>query len=417
MINERFIPFILEGQVVQTDDPDEMGRVKIWVPALDGENFDIDSLPWAEYAPPFFGFTVDYPAGNGMPTSAHQSYGMWSIPKVGATVFVFCVGGDPTRRTYFAAQVRLHRNRSLPAGRNKDGKSVTGPWGDAGDGQGNLNQIEPAYSNLRDQFQSKMDESESITRGVYERQVAQAKENKDGSEGYSKTPQKGESYLDCQTSCWVTPGRHAIIFQDDPAFARLRIKTAEGNQIILDDANERIYISSAKGKTWIEMDVDGHINVFASDSISVRSGEDINFFADRDVNVEAQRHINMKANTGNFKLTAKQSIHLNAEKDGFFTFCGELNQVSDGNLKITTKASLDVLANADVHVTADRGMDLKAGEILKQTASKIHLNGPAAAKAAEAKCAELADPPTIVPGHEPWKRPETKGKRNKNWKA
>lgn len=411
------IPFILEGQVVQTDDDDQMGRCKVWVPALDGESFEIDNLPWAEYAAPLFGFTVDYPAGNGMPTNAHSAFGIWAPPKVGGSVYVFCVNGNPSRRAYFASQIRLHRNRSLPAGRNADGNNGPGPWGDAGDGNGGLNQIEPAYSNLRDQFQDKMSESESITRGLYERQVAQAKDVKDGTEGYSQTPLAGEKFLDSQTSCWVTPGRHAIIFQDDPKFARVRVKTAEGHQIILDDANERIYVSTAKGKSWIEMDLDGHIQIFAADSISVRSGEDINFFADRDINLEANRNINLKADTGDFKLAAKQSIHLNAEKDGFFTFCGELNQVSDGALKITTKAGLDVRAKADVAITADRGMDLKAGETLKQTASKIHMNGPAAKQAVEASCAVLAEPPSIVPGHEPWKRPETKGKRNKNWKA
>lgn len=416
-IFSSFIPFINEGQVVKTDDPDQMGRVKVWVPALDGENFEIDSLPWAEYAPVFFGFTVDMPAGNGEPNDSHVAYGMWSPPKIGAGVYVFCVGGDPTRRAYFAAAMRLHRNRSLPAGRNTDPNGKVGPWGDAGDGNGNLNRIEPAYSNLRDQFQDKLTESEAITRGLYERQVAQPKEDKDGKEGYSKTPQPGEKYLDAQTYCWVTPGRNAIIMQDDPQFARVRVKTAEGHQVILDDVNERIYVSTAKGKSWIEMDLDGHIQIFGADSVSVRSGEDINLFADRDINLEAGRNVNLKADTGDLKVSTKQSIHLNAGKDGFFTVCGQLHQSADDAIRITTKAGMDLKAKADMAITADRGVDLKAGENMKATASRIDLNGPAAKAATEANCADLADPPTIVPGHEPWKRPETKGKRNKNWKA
>ena len=40
-----FMPFIMEGLVVATDDPDQMGRVKVWVPSLDGENYEIVSLP------------------------------------------------------------------------------------------------------------------------------------------------------------------------------------------------------------------------------------------------------------------------------------------------------------------------------------------------------------------------------------
>src|ERR1039458_7512920 len=85
-------PFIMEGQVVSNSDPDQMGRVKAWIPAWDGENFDINSIPWASYASPFFGFTVAYPAGeNNIPNNSAAAYGMWAIPKVGATVLVFCI--------------------------------------------------------------------------------------------------------------------------------------------------------------------------------------------------------------------------------------------------------------------------------------------------------------------------------------
>lgn len=417
-IFSNYMPFILEGQVVRTDDPDQMGRVKIWIPSLDGENFEIESLPWCEYAPPSFGYTVDYPAGGeGNPNFSHTSYGMWTIPKMGSTVFVFCVAGNPMRRAYFAASVRLHRNRALPAGRNKDGFDQTGPWGDAGDGAGKFVQIEPAYSNLRQQFQNKLTEAESLTRGVYERQVAQASNAKDGTEGYSKTPAENESYLDSQTTCWVTPGRHAIIFQDDPKFARCRIKTADGHQIILDDANERIYISTAKGKSWIELDSDGHVHIFASESMSIRSGADINMFADRDINLEANRQINLKANGGDIRVSAKDSIHLNSGGDSFWTSCADLNLISESTFKMTAQNNLDIGSLAgDIAVTSARGLDLKAGEKMKLGASRIDLNGPIPRSAAVADCASQSASPTVVPGHEPWVRPESKSKRGKNWK-
>ena len=82
------IPFIMEGIVLDTNDPDQMGRVRAWVPAIDGELYDKKSLPWCEYASPFLGFTANYPGGNGTSDNhAHASYGFWAIPKMGAT---FC---------------------------------------------------------------------------------------------------------------------------------------------------------------------------------------------------------------------------------------------------------------------------------------------------------------------------------------
>jgi len=429
------VPFIMEGSVVSTADPDQMGRVRAWVPALDGENFDIDQIPWADYASPFMGFTVDYPAGAGtVKNSSHAAYGFWAIPKVGATVLVFCMNGNPASRCYFASTVRLHRNRSLPAGRNADGSNKAGPWGDAGDGKGNLNPIQPAYDNLRQQFQNQLTKSEAITRGAYERQVAQAKDDKDGLEGYAANP-ADPSYLDPQTYCLVTPGRHALILQDDPHHARLRLKTAEGAQIILDDANERIYISTPAGNTWFEMDKDGHVNIYGAQSYSVRAGKDINFFADGNINLEAGKGINMKADTADIRMTTQTKFQVKANDSIVMSACGIFDIDSEKALKITAAQSIDVNAGQGLNATASSSMNLKAGDSLNAQGGKMNLNGGSALTAsagkinlnsgsagnaqvaAKASCAEVAEGPAIVPGHEPWTRPESEEERGPFWKA
>lgn len=428
------IPFIMEGQVVSTADPDQMGRVRAWVPALDGENFDIDQLPWADYASPLMGFTVDYPGGAGVSkNSSHAAYGFWAIPKVGATVLVFCLNGNPASRYYFASTVRLHRNRSLPVGRNADGGGKLGPWGDAGDGNGNLNPIQPAYDNLRTQFQNQLNKSEAITRGAYERQVAQAKNDKDGLEGYAANP-ADPSYLDPQTYCFVSPGRHAIIMQDEPHVARLRFKTAEGHQIIFDDANERIYISTAKGASWFEMDQDGHVNIYGAKSYSLRSGGDINIFADGNINLEAGKGVNIKADTADIRMTTQTKFQVKANDSIVMSACGIFDIDSEKALKLTAAKSVDIFAGAAAAITATDALHLKAGAALQAQGEKMNLNGGSAltasagkinlnsgsagnAKSAEkASCAELAEGPAIVPAHEPWERPASEETRGPNWK-
>ena len=410
------IPYIMEGQVVATDDPDQMGRVKVWVPSLDGENFSIDSLPWADYASPFCGFTVDYPAGgHPVKNASHAAYGFWAIPKIGATVLVFCLNANQMTRYYFASTLRLHRNRSLPAGRNTDFNGNLGPFGDAGDGKGNLNPIQPAYDNLREQFQNNVDSPQAISRGFYERQVAQGKYEKDGAEGYAKNP-ADNSYLDPQTYCLVTPGRHALIMQDDPKFSRLRLKTAEGHQIIFDDANERIYVSTSKGKSWIEMDADGHVHVFAAESLSMRAGKDINFFADGDFNVEAEGSINMKANEGDFKLNTGGSVHIKSAGDVLQSACGNFDIDSEKSIHLTSSIDLDMYSGGSIAQTAAGAFDILSGGAMKQSARKIDLNGPKARQAVKAECPSEAGDPSVVPGHEPWKRPDSRQKRGPNWK-
>lgn len=407
----------MEGQVVATADPDQMGRVRVWVPALDGENFNADNLPWADYASPFFGFTVSYPGGNATSTNdSHAAYGFWAIPKVGATVLVFCLNGNPANRCYFASTLRLHRNRSLPAGRNTDFNGKEGPFGDAGDGMGSLNPIQPAFDNLREQFQGDISSSQARTRGAYERQVAQSKEEKDGTEGYAKNP-ADTSYLDPQTYCLVTPGRHALILQDEPSFSRLRLKTAEGHQIIFDDTNERIYVSTAKGKSWIELDQDGHVHVFGSESISVRSGKDINLFADRDINLEANRSFNVKTNTGDAKISTGKSFHVKAAGSILQSACGIFDLDSERSIRITSRVNTDITGRAGVRIASSRNVDVTAGDTIKQAASNVSFNGLPTQQPEAADCAEPAEGPTIVPGHEPWVRPASSQRRGKNWKA
>jgi phage gp45-like len=409
------IPYIMEGQIVDTSDPDQMGRVKIWVPMLDGEDYDIDRLPWAEYASPLFGFSVSYPAGGkGAANSADAAYGFWAIPKIGATVLVCCLNADYTSRYYFACTTRLHRNRSLPAGRNTDPAGNQGPFGDNVDRNGNQIPLEPAYSNLRQQFKGQMLASEAQTRGVTERQVAQAKTEKDGTEGYSANP-ADNSYLDPQTYCFVSPGRQALIMQDDPKNARLRLKTADGHQIILDDANERIYISTFRGKTWVEMDVDGHIHVYGSESISLTAGRDINMTAGHAINLRAGAGVSISAGA-DIRAAAAAAVHVTAGTDMFHSACGKIDLKSDKELRLSAN-KIHTSATAGILTTSLGSMDIKSSKAMTLTGSQLNLNGPTAQTADRADCASAPGSPSVVPAHEPWKRPASSSARGPNWKA
>lgn len=412
----------MEGQVVATDDPNQMGRVRVWVPALDGESFDINMIPWAEYASPLAGFTVSYPAGGGggygdgsTKNYADVGYGFWSIPKIGASVLLFCMNGDPGSRFYFASIFRQHCNRSLPAGRNVDARFNVGPLGDIQDVDGNSLPIQPAWSNLREQFANRVFETQSLTRGLYERQVAEGVLDKTGQEGYGPNP-ADSTYLDPQTSCWVTPGRHAIIFQDNPQCSRLRLKTAEGHQVIFDDANERIYVSTAKGRTWIEMDQDGHINIFGQDSISIRSGSDINIKADRDINMHAGRAINAAAAGGSIKLGASGDINISAG-GGILQSAGcGIDLDSKATVSISAQSDLSLLARQSALLTGLSSVELKGGA-LKLAGSRVDINSGDVKSATAAGCASAPDVPPIIPDHEPWVRPSGSTTRGPNWKA
>lgn len=364
-----------EGVVVDTNDPQQMGRVKVWIPSTDGDNYDLEALPWATYLTPFGGQTRDYPAGpESTVTKGLVSYGFWGVPKAGALVVVGFLYNDPNKRVYLGSYFRDHGNRSLPAGRNRSDISKT-PVSDTFD------PIEPQTSNLNAQFRGEFTASEAQTRGVYERQVAQDKTIKDGTEGYQGdliTPvdENKVSQYDPQTYVLTTPGRHSLVFQDNPKNGRVRIKTSAGHQIILDDANERIYVSTCRGNSWFEMDQDGRIHVYGADSISFSTGGNFNVTAVGDINFAAGGNVNVQS-SAEVKIGSCSGTHISGST---------INLESAGDFNI-----------------------LSAGSLL-QTASAIHLNGPSATGAT------CPDAPDTIPTHEPWTRADSQGQRNANWK-
>jgi uncharacterized protein (DUF2345 family) len=145
----------------------------------------------------------------------------------------------------------------------------------------------------------------------------------------------------------------------------------------LDDANERIYISTAKGNSWIELDQDGRVHLYASDSVSVSTG-------------------------GNFNVTAVGNINLDAG--------GDVNIQAGGALKLAGCGTAN-LSGAGVNLESSAAFNVLAAGTLLQTASAIHLNGPGAS------AAECPATPDTTPTHEPWTRAASKQARSKNWKA
>ena len=403
-----FNPFILEGIVLETSDPDQMGRIKVWIPSVDGEYYQKDQLPWCEYASPLAGFTSDFKRGRqNLTTSGLTSYGFWAIPKIGAMVLCFFLNGDPNRRFFFAQYFNVHQNRSLP-----DGRNVNPDTGDVGCFTDDYGIMRPEMDNLNQQFAGDLKSPQAKTRGVWERQVAQDKTEKDGHDGYAQAT--ADDYLDPQTYCLVTPGRHGLIMQDAPDSCRVRLKTTEGNQIILDDTNERIYISTARGGAWLEMDEDGHVHLFGTESVSIRAGKDINLIADNNVNIEAKNNVNIKAVNGTMVLASKGDMTLTSTGANVYTTaCSELHMLSKSTAYLTGNG-MNITTSGSMFITPGR-LDVKSTGPVTITGKPSNVNGPTAMAGSDAQCGKDAGNPSVVPSHEPWKRPASLIKRNKYW--
>jgi hypothetical protein len=295
------------GIVKNNADPAQEGRLQVFVPAWDPEDFKTKDLPWCLYVTPMGGTTVDILTGREeKKVDGITSYGMWAIPKNGAQVLVGCLDGNPGFRFWSGCVFMPEHNRTMPAGI----EGVTSEIDDSNIyGQHDFEHIR---ENLADAGLDK-DDPHFRTRGGYARSVAHPSNkttDKPTENGYADNlnePAKAES----QTWSFTTPGRHFIEMSDVKDNARIRVKTSEGNQIILDDTNERIYISTAKGRNWIELDeTNGKVYVYSDSKINISSRNDINLYSEENINIVANKRLNLKSEERAVVVQAKQDVRL-----------------------------------------------------------------------------------------------------------
>lgn len=457
---------LMLGIVKNNSDPLQMGRLQVYVPALDSLYYETEDLPWTMYVTPFGGTIQDMKIGRDKSTVTNfSSYGMWAIPKVGAHVIIGCLDGNIATRFWIGCVFRPEFNRTLPQALNDpDTKELRSELDDGPpikdskpDPQKPDVKIDKYSDNLKEAGLGP-DDDNFKTRG-WERSVSYPKnrvkesEKKD-TDGYAKKPGY-EDERDSQIYSWTTPGRHFITMCDAPDNCRIRIKTTEGHQIILDDSNERIYISTAKGRNWIEIDEDGRIMIYAKDEIDIRSEDNINIKSEKDINIKAKQKINLESEEDEINLQAENHIGFKSSSDeiNFEANSGFNVLVDDGGIKMTAENDIDMGSNSGrfnmfsdddfnirsdsrILITAADAMELGAQiaritvdtSVLFNTPKDIIINndilkgkvppGPTAIRADVADTVDDLDLSEMVePDHESWKRPDSKQQRNQEWKA
>jgi hypothetical protein len=166
----------------------------------------------------------------------------------------------------------------------------------------------------------------------------------------------------------------------------------------MDDTNERIYIATACGENWIELDQSGNIDVYSSNKVSINAKRGINLSSDEDVRITAGKGIH---------LVAGDTIHAQAAND--------IHVKTSQNIRLEAGASFYTTATDQLHAKSGSNMNLSSGATMNhaasndiiQSATTIQQNGPQAEIATEA-AAVKAKWTHRVPQHEPYARGMTK---------
>ena len=395
----EFGPFY--GVVKNTTDSARSGRIQVYIEAFSNGG-ETDPTKWTtvSYMPQFFGSTPYNPASEGEGSyidGNSNSYGMWfTPPDVGITVLCVFVNGDRSQGYYIGTAPDQSIGHMVPAvGATRAFVTENESQAAYFNGAIRLPVVEINTNNLALEESGRFfDKPKPVHSVVAEMMFRQ---------GLIKDPERGpissSSQRESPSAVFgvSTPGPavyrggmkfgeiqekinagtlkpkslevvgrvggHSMVMDDGDANGTnrlLRFRTTAGHQITMSDSGDFFYITHANGLAWFELGAQGTLDVYATNSINLRTRGDINLHADRDINMYAG---------GSIKAKAVEDIKLQADAD--FTV------IAQQNLQLYSKSYIGVKADGSLALQSATG-SWDGGTALKFTAGGIDLNGPAA---------------------------------------
>lgn len=396
----EFGPFY--GIVKNNIDPTRTGRLQVFIDVFaDGSKDDPSKWTSVSYLPSFFGSTPANPSSTGLGSYIDgnpNTYGMWfTPPDVGVTVLCVFVNGDRSQGYYIGVVPDQSTGHMVPAiGAStafaaENTNQATYFTGATQLPVVEINTNNPALEESGQFFnQPKPVQAVVAQTMFYQGLVKDPERGPIRSSSQRETPsavygistpgaavyqggmKPGEikqkiaaGELKPQDAKVIgRVGGHTFVMDDgdtDGNNRLIRFRTTAGHQITMSDTGNFFYITHANGLAWFELGAEGTLDVYATNSINLRTRGDINLHADRDINMFAGRNFNVKS---------EDSIKMQAMVDTSIQ-CQEV-------MKLYSKAAVRVKADGTLAMESVNGGSWLGGSSLKFTAGGIDLNGPAA---------------------------------------
>jgi hypothetical protein len=378
-VTADFGPFV--GVIKNNVDPTRQGRVQVFIEQFAGNDPENPSL-WrtVSYCPSFYGSTPPPPGTRG-DTSAvggyisgnPQSYGMWfTPPDLEVRVLCFFAGGDPNLGFYLGCIPDDGMTHMIPAIgsstkfdlQNSDQKSYY-----QGATALPVTEINPANSKINNnpQFFDQPKPVHSFVAAAMFQQgtLADAQRGPISSTSQRESPsacfglstpgkaiyQGGISENDVQARIDARSisaadvqvvgrrGGHSIVLDDGDLKGKdklVRIRTGAGHQITMSDDGNFLYIIHANGQAWLEFGQEGTLDVYATNSVNIRTQGTINLHADKDINMFAGNKINMKSIAGT-TMETEGALVLSSISGTTLYSQGRIGILADGSLALVSK--------------------------------------------------------------------------------
>jgi len=378
------------GVVKDNIDPIRSGRLRVYIAEMGGQDpNDADSWITVNYMTPFYGLTQgDAPKeGYGTYLQNSSAYGMWfAQPDIDTTVICMFINGDPEYGYWIGCVPEPEALYTVPAMGSAETVVVNANEGNSYGGAtklpvANINKNNEAI-NESPTFFNQPKPVHSYLAGVLNQQglIRDTIRGTIGTSAQRETPSRvgwgvsspgrpiyeggftDETIADAadngsqQTGLKVVARRagHSIVMDDGDLIGRdqlIRLRTSLGHQILMSDDGQCLHIIHANGQSWVELGKEGTIDLYATNSVNIRTQGDLNLHADNNINMHAKKDLNIYAENittnsdkkTNFKVGSDYTTSVNGKttlkSTGAMSFksSGEASFASSNNTFINGK--------------------------------------------------------------------------------
>lgn len=391
-------------------DSTHSGKIKVYIPNYGGIDPD-DYNNWIEvrYMSPWFGVASSKSENVKNPKESKYgeyvgnpvSYGMWaSAPDIGTEVICIFVNGRPNQGFYIGSPPVAGIHHMVPA---IGSASAVVPNKNEAQSYGDATRLPVSEVNINDSaiknsrsiynepkpihsYQAAILNTQGLIRDNIRGTISSSSQRETPSRVFGISTPGGTIYQggynnkiiqaaineDTDTSKLQIAGRtggHSIVMDDGTISGEdqlMRIRTSAGHTIMMNDSGQNIFIIHSNGLSWIELNKEGAIDVYSTNSFNVRTQGDINMHADRDINMHAQRNLKLYGN--DIKIEADLSTTLRTGTTYSSEHGGKYSVKTGGDMSLQSIGSSSLMSFGTNYIN---GIQVKLNSGIGPTSASV----------------------------------------------
>ena len=432
------------GVVKNNIDPIRSGRLQVYISDASGKDSN-DSTSWVtvSYMSSFYGVTTPSSAntGYGEYIKNPNSYGVWnSPPDIGTTVICVFINGDPNYGFWIGCVPQPDALQMVPAIGGTDNIVAN-----AGEAKGlggavrlpvtNINTNNPGIANtgkfLTDakpvhSYVASILAQQGLIRDPIRGVIGSSAQRESPSRvgwgvstpgrpiyegGFTDETIAAAATNDKPTGLKVVArrGGHTLVMDDGDILGRdqlVRLRSSLGHQILMSDDGQTLFIIHANGQSYIELGKEGTIDMYATNSVNVRTQGDLNLHADNNINMNAGKALNISADT--IAISSEKETTQKVGTDFSLYASGKYTTKIDGQMSFASGADASFYSDVVTYINGSKiNLNTGASSLVPQEVKPLPIVAHTdtlndATKGWVAAPGKLLSIVSRAPAHAPW---------------